>query len=166
VSKPKFICGNYYHILNRGNNKQRIFFVRENYLFFLRRLKAGLQKYGTELICYCLMPNHFHLILKEVIERGISNLMLALQTSYAKAINKRYDRAGHLFQGTFKSIHIDRNEYLLHLSRYIHINPVEAGLLQRPEDWEFSSFRDYIGLRSGTLTKAEIILSQFSDRDA
>ncbi len=90
--------------------------------------------------------------------------MLSLQTSYAKAINKRYNRVGHLFQGPFKNILVDKNEYLLHLSRYIHINPVIAGLVPNPEDWEFSSFRDYVGLRDGTLPQPEIILSQFSDK--
>ena len=90
--------------------------------------------------------------------------MLSLQTSYAKAINRRYDRVGHLFQGPFKNILVDKNEYLLHLSRYIHINPVIAGLVPNPEDWEFSSFRDYVGLRDGTLPQPETILSQFSDK--
>lgn len=96
--------------------------------------------------------------------KGISDLMLSLQTSYAKAINKRYDRVGHLFQGPFKNILVDKNEYLLHLSRYIYMNPVPAGLAPNPEDWEFSSFRDYVGLRTGTLPQPEIILSQFLDK--
>ncbi len=95
----------------------------------------------------------------EVSENGISDLMLSLQTSYAKAINKRYNRVGHLFQGPFKNILVDKNEYLLHLSRYIHINPVIAGWVANPEDWEFSSFRDYVGLRAGTLPQPKIILS-------
>lgn len=96
--------------------------------------------------------------------KGISDLMLSLQTSYVKAINKRYDRVGHLFQGPFKNILVDKNEYLLHLSRYIYMNPVPAGLVPNPEDWEFSSFRDYVGLRTGTLPQPEIILSQFLDK--
>ncbi len=100
------------------------------------------------------------------MESGISNLMMSLQISYAKAINKRYNRVGHLFQGPFKNIHIDRDEYLLHLSRYIHINPVEAGLVSKPEVWEFSSYLDYIGLRNGALPKPDLILSQFPDRQA
>jgi len=89
-----------------------------------------------------------------------------VQTSYAKAINKRYNRVGHLFQGSFKHIHIDRDEYLLHLSRTLHINPVEAGLVSKPEDWESSSFRDYTGLRKGVLPQPDIILSQFPDKAA
>ena len=90
--------------------------------------------------------------------------MLSLQTSYAKAINKRYNRIGHLFQGPFLNILVDKNEYLLHLSRYIQINAVTAGWLPNPEDWEFSSFKDYVGLRAGTLPQPKIILSQFSHK--
>jgi REP element-mobilizing transposase RayT len=166
MRKTKFIAGNYYHILDRGNERKQIFFENENYLFFLRRLKTGVDKSQVKVICYCLMPNHFHLILQETGDDAISNLMMSLQISYAKAINKRYNRVGHLFQGPFKSIHIDKDEYLLHLSRYLHMNPVTAGLVVQPEEWEFSSCRDYIGLRNGRLPDTEIILSQFPDKEA
>ena len=86
--------------------------------------------------------------------------------SYTKAINKRYGRVGSLFQGRFRAVCVDRDEYMVHLSRYIHLNPVTAKLVERPEDWEFSSYREYIGLRAGTLPKTEAILSQFSLVDA
>jgi len=161
MRKTPFEPGRFYHVFNRGNEKKNIFFERENYLFFLRRLKAGVEKWGVSVLVYCLMPNHFHLLLQEALAGGITNLMLTMQTSYAKAINKRYQRVGHLFQGTFKNILVDRNEYLIHLSRYIHINPVLAGLAHLPEDWEFSSYRNYVGLRNGKLPQKEIILSQF-----
>jgi len=78
--------------------------------------------------------------------------------SYAKAINKRYNRVGPLFQGRFQAKRIAQDEYLLHLSRYIHLNPVMAGLSRAPEDWEFSSYRDYIGLRKGTLPQTDMVL--------
>ena len=160
--KEKIYPGNIYHILNRGNEKQDIFFERENFLFFMRRLRYYVQKFNVLVICYCLMPNHFHLCLKETVKRGISRAMLGLQTSYAKAINKRRGRTGHLWQDTFKYIHIDKDEYLLHLTRYIHLNPVKAGLAKKAEDWEFSSYREYIGLRQGTLPQMDIIGSYFS----
>lgn len=85
--------------------------------------------------------------------------MMKLSVSYTKAINKRYGRVGSLFQGPFRAVHVDRNEYLLHLSRYIHLNPVTAGLVPQPEEWEFSSYREYIGLRNGTLPEPKIVLS-------
>ncbi len=164
MRKSPFESSRFYHVFNRGNEKKNIFFERENYLFFLRRLKAGVEKSHVSVLAYCLMPNHFHLLLQETLAGGITNLMLALQTSYAKAINKRYQRFGHLFQGTFKNILIDRNEYLVHLSRYIHINPVLAGMVRAPEDWEFSNYQDYVGLRNGKLPQIEIILAQFKER--
>ena len=171
----KFYAGEYYHIYNRGNNQQNIFFERENYLFFLRRVRKYLLPNGIVVAAYCLMPNHYHLMVgvkqtSEVLETSevsdVSTGMMQLSVSYTKSINKRYQRSGVLFQGPFQAVHVDRNEYLLHLSRYIHLNPVTAGLVERPEDWEFSSYREYIGLRNGALPEPEIVLSQFPTRSA
>lgn len=150
-----------YHTFNRGNQKQSIFFERENYLFFLRRLGQCVHKYGSLVLCYCLMPNHYHICFKEVVENGISNALSSLQTSYAKAINKRYNRTGHLWEDTFKAVAVESEESLLHLSRYIHLNPVKAGLAAKAEEWEFSSYRDIIGLRNGSLPQKQHILSSF-----
>lgn len=86
-------------------------------------------------------------------------------TSYTKAINKEQGRVGALFQGRFKGKHIEKDRYLLHLSRYIHRNPVEAGLVVRPADWKYSSYRDYIGHRNGALPKPGVILAQFESAD-
>ncbi len=165
MRKTPFEPGKFYHVYNRGNEKKDIFFERENYLFFLRRLKQGVEKWGALVVGYCLMPNHFHLMLQESAEANITNLMLSLQTSYAKAINKRYNRVGHLFQGPFKNILIDKTEYLVHLSRYIHQNPALAGLVRLPEEWEFSSYRDYLGIRNGSLPQSQVVLSEFDGVD-
>ena len=161
------VAGEYYHVYNRGNNRQDVFFERENYLFFLRRVRKYLvgdtqetSEVWTTIIAYCLMPNHFHLLVCPHDDE-LSRRMQRFSISYTKAMNKRYDRVGSLFQGQFQAVLVDRNEYLLHLSRYLHLNPVEAGLVKRPGDWEFSSYRDYIGLRQGTLPMPDIILSQF-----
>jgi hypothetical protein len=86
-------------------------------------------------------------------------------TSYTKAINKEQERVGALFQGRFKGILVDSNDYLVHLSRYIHRNPADAGLVARPADWVFSSYRDYIGLRQGQLPHPDILLGQFRSRE-
>ena len=161
----EFRAGEYYHIYNRGNNYQPIFFEHENYLYFLRQLRKYLVSDGVEIIAYCLMPNHYHLLMHLKTD-DLSGLMQPFALSYTKAINKRYERVGSLFQGRFKAIHVDRNEYLMHLSRYIHLNPVEAGLVRRPEDWEFSSYPEFIGLRNGTLPKPDVVLAQFPSPDA
>ncbi|MEO1350056.1 MAG: transposase, partial [Cyanobacteria bacterium J06635_15] len=98
------------------------------------------------------MPNHYHLLVY-LRENNLSQKMHGFTLSYTKAINRRYERCGALFQGRFQAIHVDEENYLLHLSRYIHLNPVKAGFVQRPEEWEFSSYPDYVELRCGTLPR-------------
>jgi len=175
------VAGEYYHIYNRGNNRQPIFFERENYLFFLRRARERLMGHqgpagepdsrspGARVFCsiaaYCLMPNHYHLLVCPTDDQ-FSRHMQGFSGSYTKAINKRYERVGALFQGPFHALRVDRSEYLLHLSRYVHLNPVQAGLVKQAHDWEFSSYREYAGLRYGTLPRPDVVLSQFPSRDA
>ena len=150
----------YYHIFNRGNNRQPIFFERENYFYFLRQLRKYFTLDRVEIVAYCLMPNHFHLLVY-LKSDNFAVLMQPFALSYAKAINRRFKRTGSLFEGPFKSILVDKNEYLLHLSRYIHANPTAARLVKRAEDWEFSSYRDYLGLREDDLVHPEIVMHQF-----
>jgi len=156
--------GECYHLYNRGNNRERIFLERENYLFFLRRLRKHLVPI-LDIVAYCLMPTHYHLLVM-LNEADLSHRMQLFSISYTKAMNKRYDRVGALFQGAFRAKHVDGNNYLVHLSRYIHLNPVIAGLIERAEEWEFSSYPEYIGIRHGTLPAPEIVLSQFPSPDA
>jgi hypothetical protein len=97
---------------------------------------------------------------------AVSRAMQRFSISYTKAMNKRYERVGGLYQGAFRAKHVDEDRYLMHLSRYIHLNPVFAGLVERPEDWEFSSYPDYAGMRDGKLPRPGIVLSQFASREA
>jgi putative transposase len=175
------VSGEYYHIYNRGNNRQPIFFERENQVFFLRRVRERLMgdrgpagepdsrspraRVFCSIVAYCLMPNHYHLLVCPTDDE-FSRHMQGFSGSYTKAINKRHDRVGALFQGPFQALHVDRNEYLVHLSRYIHLNPVEAGLVKQAQNWEFSSYPEYAGLRQGTLPRPDVVLSQFPSRDA
>ncbi len=155
-----FFPGGFYHIYNRGNNREPIFMEHENYLFFLRQLRKYFISDKIEIIAYCLMPNHYHMLIR-LLADNVSGVLQAFTLSYVKAINKRYGRVGSLFQGPFQSRHVDKNEYLLHLSRYIHANPVTAKLVGKPEDWEFSSYRDYVGLRNESFIRPEFILEQY-----
>jgi putative transposase len=148
--KLTFRSGCYYHLYNRGHNRQNIFFDRQNYLYFLRQLRCHLVEQNIDIVAYCLMPNHYHLLVY-LHSDDLSARMQSFALSYTKAINQRYQRCGSLFQGRFQAIWVDTEDYLLHLSRYIHLNPVKAGLVERPEDWEFSSYQDYVELRQGQL---------------
>lgn len=172
-------AGHHYHVFNRGNNRQDIFFERENYLFFLRKIRQYLLGEQTSevletsevcsptviVVAYCLLPNHYHLLLRPN-DDDLSRHMMRLSVSYTKAINKRYGRTGSLFQGQFRTVLVETDEQLLHLSRYMHLNPVLAGLVEHPEDWEFLSYPEYVGLRHGTLPSSETVLSQFASSGA
>jgi len=152
----------FYHVFNRGNNFEQIFFNQQNYHFFLKRL---LQYFDNKinLVAYCLMPNHYHLLVEILQDGYLQKAMQKFSTSYTKAINKEQSRVGHLFQGRYKSKLIPNNNYLLHLSRYIHLNPVKAGLAKKPEDWLFSSYLDFADKRKSEYINHEIITSQFQD---
>ena len=156
--------GQYYHLYNRGNNRGEIFFDPKNYHFFLQRIHKYLSQ-DLLLIAYALMPNHYHLLIQALTD-DVALAMQRFGISYTKAINTHYNRVGSLFQGKFKRKLVDTDTYLLHLSRYIHLNPVEVGLVNHPADWEYSSYRDYIGVRNGKLPKPDIVLSQFDHREA
>lgn len=124
--------GAFYHITSRGNLKGKIFFEQTDREKFLNILKITRVRYAYYLHAYVLMDNHYHLL----IETPLPNLNQAMQninTSYTVYINKKYGRSGHLFQGRYKAIVIDKDSYLLTVSRYIHLNPVSAGIVEAPE---------------------------------
>ena len=106
------------------------------------------------------MPDHYHLLVCPRVDT-LSKLMQPFLLAYTHAFNKRYGQMGALFQGRFKAHYVDKNEYLLQLSRYIHLNPVRAGLVKEAENWEFSSYCDYLGLRTGSILNPKIVLDQF-----
>jgi REP element-mobilizing transposase RayT len=161
MRKVKFKAENYYHLYNRGVNRQPIFFQDANWGFFIKRLRKYCQPDYIDIIAYCLMPNHYHLLVYLKTDELSEKIMQPFGVAYTKAINRQQKRVGSLFQGPFRAKHVDQDNYLLHLSRYIHLNPVEAGLVKSPAEWIYSSYRDYIGQRNGTLPKSEIVLAQF-----
>jgi len=113
--------------------------------------KIGQLECLVEIIAFCIMPTHFHLILKQLEDNGISIFLKLLLDSYTRYFNVKNDRKGPLWQGRFKSVLVDNNEYLLHLTRYIHLNPVSDGFVERPEDWNYSSYGEYINLELSRL---------------
>lgn len=99
----------------------------------------------VNIIAYCLMPTHPHFILQQLVDNGISIYMNRVLNSYSRYFNTLYKRKGPLWESRFKHILVDKDEQLIHLSRYIHSNPTTAGLVKKPEDWQYSSYREYIG---------------------
>ncbi len=175
------IKGGIYHIYNRGNDKEDIFRNSEDYSFFTFRLRQylfpeeslsipgsriiPLPEKSFSLICYCLMPNHFHMMIKQDTDLAIPALMLKLTTSYSKYFNKKYDRVGHVFQDRYKQVPVTGNKQLLWLSAYIHQNPKKAKLVSDPLKYNWSSYQDYLLHQSFSLvTGSELILDQFKSR--
>lgn len=191
--------GEYYHVFNRGNNKQQIFLDNRDwirFLFLILHLQSPTTFFNmsrdvnyyvkhsvfniaedeiyeivknrtVELISFCLMPNHFHLILKEFSEAGISQYMQRILNGFTKYFNTKYKKSGHLFQGPYKIVHVEDNEQLLHLSSYIHRNPRELKQWrQRENEYPWSSHQDYYDEnRWGPLLSQSIILDQFEDKN-
>ena len=162
----QFEKGKFYHLYNRSNNKELLFPLRENYLFFLQKFKSYL-RLQCAVFAYCLMPTHFHFLvrLESDDQLLISKNIAVLLRSYTRAINKQRARHGNLFQQNTKAKHIDDESYLLTLMNYIHQNPVRAGLTKRSADWEYSSYRDYAGMRKGTLPEKTLMAHYFKNSE-
>ncbi len=134
----------FYHVISRGDDRKRIFVRGRDYEKFFDYIAAAKDKFRFFLYAYCLMPNHYHLLLETTLP-NISRTMQYINGSYTTYYNTKYQRCGHLFQGRFKSIVVERASYFLELSRYIHLNPVRAKLVDAPDEYVWSSYRGYIG---------------------
>jgi len=154
------ISGGLYHNISRGNNRKQIFRDHDDYLKFLDLLRTEKAKRPFFLYAYCLMPNHIHL-LTEMIEDRLSLNMQVLLGSYSRYHNRKYKRVGHLFQQRYKSILCQSDRYLSELVRYIHLNPVRAKIVTRPEDFQYSGHRAYLGLDNSGLVDTEPLLRHF-----
>lgn len=164
----EFYPSHFYHVYNRGNNRQPIFFENENYDYFLRKLAKAITPFA-DILAYCLMPNHFHFLiftnsiedLEPVASRsdpmnsshritGLSTGIGVCLRSYTRAINKRHQTVGSLFQQRTKAKRLDDEFYPLTCFHYIHQNPLKAKLVKLMEDWPYSSFTEYLSpLRNG-----------------
>lgn len=166
----------YYHVFNRGVEKRLIFLDDKDYTVFLGLLKKYLtgenhspknrHKYPTlnnkvKLLAYCLMPNHFHLLLYQTDAQGITDLMRRVAVGYAMYFNNRYNRVGGLFQGKYKASLINKDAYLQHISRYIHLNP------DNYKEWPYSSYLYYNSTKQADWLSQQFILDLFDgDRQA
>ena len=146
----------------RGDNREPIFFADRDYRTYLRLLREAKGRFGCRVFAYALMTNHVHLMLQTDAAHPIAQIMQFLNTAYTVHINRRYQRVGHLFQGRYRSVLVEKDAYALELSRYIHLNPVRAGLCGRPEDYAWSSYRVYLGTAAGDVVDAEELLAMIS----
>jgi putative transposase len=155
--------GAFYHVTSRGNQKQAIVQDDQDRGTFLEFLEKAHEKLGGIIHAFCLMDNHFHLLL-ETPRGNLSRFMHFVNTSYSVYYNARYLRGGHLFQGRFKAILIEADAYAQVVSRYIHLNPVGAGLVTYPEDYRWSSLGEYAGLRIPlSWLRTDFVLSYFGE---
>ncbi|PFA66197.1 transposase [Bacillus sp. AFS015802] len=152
-----------YHVIVRGANRQEIFHDDDDRLTFLETLKKVKQKSGLTVYAWCLMGNHVHLLLKEGHE-SISVAMKRIGVTYANYYNWKYKTNGHLFQDRFKSENVENVNYLLIVTRYIHQNPIKAGIVSKPHHWQWSSCRRYYGepVYPPSLLDSPFILNMFS----
>ena len=185
-SLKKYRANSYYHIYNRGVNKQVIYQDKQDYAVFLNYLKEYLspvpktdlkrtisvnekdyqikdyqcKNHNNKIIlnCYCLMNNHYHILIKQKHTKDIEFFMRSLATRYTTYFNKRHQRTGPLFEGTYKAILVDSNEQLIHLSRYIHLNPHPRPLNSQP-----SSYSDYLNQKQTTWIDPQPILKHFKN---
>ena len=159
--KPRIeISGGLYHLITRGNNRGRIFRSHEDNQKFLGLLARQKAKRPFYMYAYCLMPNHVHLLV-EMVEDPISKIMQALLTAYSRYHNRKYKKVGHLFQARYKGTLCQTDSYLGELVRYIHLNPVRARIVDRPEDFAYSGHREYLGMDSSKLLDTEPLLRHF-----
>ncbi|MDH3230943.1 MAG: transposase [Alphaproteobacteria bacterium] len=157
--KPRIhVPGGVYHVMLRGNGGREIFLESGDGARFLALLADGAERFGLRCHGYCLMPNHAHLVL-QAGAAPLSRAMQNLAFRYTRHINAREQRIGHLFQGRYKAILVDADSYLLELVRYVHLNPVRAGLCDRPEAWRWSGHRAYLGRAAAPWLTTEWVLS-------
>lgn len=172
------VNGEFYHIYNRGSEKRCIYQQPRDYKRFQQTFyhyqflgpklkfsnfnktnlfKPILNEKYVEIICYCLMPNHFHFLIKQLKNNGISIFMSQLSNSYTKYFNTKYNRVGPLLQGAFKAVYIETDEQLIHVSRYIHLNPIVSGLIKSLDDYPWSSYLEHIKLNPFFCSPAEVL---------
>jgi len=180
-----FVNGHYYHIYNRGVEKKLIFNIKWDYTRFIKtmryyQLEGPKQKLSRflisklvtpnpnkkiiEIVSYCLMPNHFHFLIKQLKDGGVTEFTSKLSNSYTKYFNIKHDRIGPLFQGEFKAVLVESDEQLIHLSRYIHLNPIASFIAKDLDLYPWSSYHEYLQLLGNKICNTETILGLFKSK--
>ena len=160
-----FAPGLLYHVIVRGNQRQKTFLTENDYQTYLERLARYREKYGMIIHAYCLMPNHVHLLVESSVE-PLSKFMQGLQQSYTQYFNLKHNKVGHLFQGRYKAIVCQKDEYLMELVRYIHLNPLRAKMVQNPGQYKYSGHSLYLRGKATHVLDPTKILRLMGGREA
>ncbi len=160
-----FAAGVLYHVIVRGNQRQKIFTSDGDYQAYTERLARYRKKYDYKLHAYCLMPNHVHLLV-ESSHHPLAKLMQGLQQSYSQYFNLKHRKTGHVFEGRYKAILCQKDEYLLQLIRYIHLNPVRAGMVRSPERYRYSGDHAYLQGKATEMIDPAPVLSMLGGKQA
>jgi len=152
----------YAHYYNKGYHGQNIFFSKPDYLMLLDLMGKNSERYQITIVAYCLIPNHYHFLLRQDGSDSSSLFIQTLFNTFVQKMNKKYNRQGTLFKGSVQSREIEKQDYLFHLCRYIHANPVKHKLVSDPIDWEYSNYREYLNIRKGRLYDNSFFNSTFS----
>jgi len=135
----------------------------KNYIYLIELMTKKIKKYNVKVVAYCLMPNHYHFLISTVDKIQISKYIQSCFNSYVQAFNKQQSRKGPLFESKVKIKIIDKEEYLIHICRYIHLNPVKAKLVKNIEDWKFSNYLEWIAKRKSILFDSEFFDTYFKN---
>jgi putative transposase len=149
-----------YHILNRGNGRNEVFHKNGDFKAFIELLRESKNRYSVDILAYCVMPNHFHFLLRPRYATHLSAMMQWLMTSHVRGYHTHYGSCGHIWGGRYKSFIVQENRYLLTIIRYIESNPVRAGLVRSASEWNWSSFRERIGECKPIIAEAPIELPE------
>lgn len=158
-----FQAGEYYHLYNRSVGRQLLFRDPENYHYLIQLAEKYSERLQISVIAYCLMPNHYHFLVRQDGKHPVGLFPQRIFNAYVKAFNKKYRRKGTLFEGRYKAVHVGETVYLYHLCRYIHCNPVKAGVVDDAAEWPYSNYGDWLFPRQSVLTDREFITQHFSD---
>ena len=160
---PRLVIPGYpHHVTQRGNQRAQVFFEDDDYALYESLLSEAAQKAGSEIWCYCLMPNHVHIIIVPSDEDGLRRTFADAHRRYTGYINARMRVTGHLWQGRFGSVVMDE-EHLAHAVRYVSLNPVRAGLVERAEQWRWSSVSNHLSSQDSALVKVTPVLGRYGD---
>ena len=164
--RMSFQQGGYYHLYNRGAGRQVIFCHERNYVYLLRLLKTVAQECSVTVIAYCLLPNHYHWLVRQDGQIPVGKVPARVFGSYSQAFNRAYERTGTLFEGPYKALAVETDAYFVNLCGYIHLNPVHHGLVDDPEAWPYSNYLEWIEKRPGTLVDRELVHAYFANPKA